>query len=472
MRIFKRSFLFLFIALICTQSFAQTKQPNVVFILIDDLGYGDLATYGNRIIKTPNIDKLAKQGMKFTQFYSASPLCSPSRAAFLTGRTPFRTGIKSWIPEGQGIYLHKEEKTLANILKDNGYQTFIAGKWHLNAGLNLTEYTQPTDAGFDKWMALHAFPIPNSRNTTNFFDNGKPIGEIKGFAGDYAVNKAIEYLDERDKSKPFFLFLPLVEVHSVLASPDKFLKQYIKYSNQSNPQPLVNTKEGVDPTGFIARGPGEYYAGVSYMDYVVGRLLNYLKKMGLDDNTIVFFASDNGPVTDQWRNSYELGLYGSTGGLRGRKADLYEGGIRVPAIIRYPNNVKAGTVSDIPLHGYDLLPTVLSLLNIPIPDDRIIDGQDFSAVLKNQNMNRNKPLFWAYETRFAQSPEGFVYAARESDWKIITDKAVDKALLYNLKTDLYETTDVSKKNPEVTARLKKYIMEMKTSIETDPLRPR
>jgi arylsulfatase A-like enzyme len=471
MKVSKVIFALFLVALSCWYTFAQTVRPNVVFILIDDLGYGDLESYGNRFVKTPNLDNFAKQGIRFTQFYSASPLCSPSRAAFLTGRAPYRTGIKSWIPEGENIYLHKQEKTLASILKENGYQTFLSGKWHLNPGLHLANYPQPSDAGFDKWMALHAFPIPNSKHTTNFYDNGKAVGEIDGFAGDFAIDKAIEYLNARDKNKPFLLFLPLVEVHGVIASPDRFLKQYSKYTYQTNFKPFNNTNEGVDYGGFTARGPGEYYAQVAYMDFVVGRMLNYLKKSGLDENTIVFFASDNGPVTDQWRYSYELNLYGSAGGLRGRKADLYEGGIRVPAMIRYPSHVKAGTVSDVPLHGYDFMPTLLSMLNLPIPNDRVIDGQDFSTIFKNQPLKRSKPLFWAYETRFADTPEGFAYAAREGDWKIITDEAVEKAMLFNLKTDLYEVDDVSKKNPEVTEKLKAYIREMKKSIEQDPLRP-
>jgi len=459
-RTFKTILISFLIGLISIQTFAQTKRPNVVFILIDDLGYGDLANYANRVIKTPNLDEFAKQGMKFTQFYSASPLCSPSRAAFLTGRTPFRTGIKSWIPENEDVYLHKQEKTLANILKENGYQNFIVGKWHLNSGLNTTN-PQPTDAGFDKWVALHAFPIPNTKNTNNFYDNGKAVGPIKGFAGEYVVDKAVEYLNNRDKNKPFFLYLPMIEVHGAIASPDIFLKQYSSYTYG-----IVNL-ENVKP-----RGPGEYYAHVSFMDHQIGLFLKKLKSMGLEENTIVIFTSDNGPVTDQWRYAYELNLYGSTGGLRGRKADLYEGGIRVPAMIRYPGYVKAGTESDEPLHGYDLLPTICNLLNIPIPSDRAIDGQDFSPILRNQPMKRNKPLFWAYETRFADDPEGFVYAARDGDWKIITDEAVEKAMLFNLKTDLYEVEDVSKNNPEVTVRLKAYIKEMKKSIKDDPLRPK
>ena len=206
MRTFKLILCSLLMSLTATPILAQTTRPNVVFILIDDLGYGDLATYGNRSIKTPNLDNFARQGMKFTQFYSASPLCSPSRAAFLTGRTP----------------------------------------------------------------------LTNSNNGILDLENVKP------------------------------------------------------------------------------RGPGEYYAHVAFMDHQVGLFLNQLKRMGLEENTIVMFASDNGPVTDQWRYAYELNLYGSTGGLRGRKADLYEGGIRVPAMSRYPGQINAGTTSATPLRGANL----------------------------------------------------------------------------------------------------------------------
>lgn len=469
-----RNILLVFLAvLLSLQTLAQPKRPNVVFILIDDLGYGDLATYGNRVIKTPNIDNFAKQSMKFTQFYSASPLCSPSRAAFLTGRTPFRTGIKSWIPEGENVYLHKQELTLASLLKQHGYQNFIVGKWHLNAGLNSPSYPQPSDHGFDKWVALHAFPIPNTKHTNNFYDNGKPVGAIKGFAGEYVYEKAVEYLNNRDKNKPFFLYLPMVEIHGAIASPDSFLQRYSQYTYGNNVLPFSNSNGGlIDLANVKPRGPGEYYAHVSFMDHQVGLILKALKQMGLEENTIVVFASDNGPVTDQWRYNYELNLYGNTGGLRGRKADLYEGGIRVPAMIRYPGHIPAGTTSDEPLHGYDLFPTICSLLNIPIPSDRVIDGQDFSPLLKKQPLQRNKPLFWAYETRFADDPEGFVYAARDGNWKLITDEAVEKTLLFNLQSDLYEVEDVSSKNPEVVAKLKAYIREMKKSIEADPLRPK
>jgi len=227
---------------ISTHLFAQNTQPNIVFILADDLGYGDLAAYGHRHIKTPHLDKLADEGIKFTNFYSPSPLCSPARAGFLTGRTPYRTGIQSWIPQEEDIYLHPEEKTIATLLKAQGYQTFLAGKWHLNGGLADQKHTQPDKHGFDKWLALHAFALPTHKNPNNFYEDGKAMGEMEGFSAQIAVDKSIDYLRHRDKDKPFFLYLPMAEVE-------------IDLKNLKN------------------RGPGEYFANVTYMDHQIGRLL-------------------------------------------------------------------------------------------------------------------------------------------------------------------------------------------------------
>jgi arylsulfatase A-like enzyme len=440
---------------------AQVEKPNVVFILIDDLGYGDLANYGHQYAKTPNIDKLAKQGVKFTNFYSPSPLCSPSRASMLTGRTPFRLGIQSWIPEGENVYLRQEEVTMSNILKDNGYQCFLSGKWHLNGGLSETKHAQPKDAGFDKWMALHAFAIPNHKDPTNFYEDGKPLGKTEGYSGTIVVDKALEYLNKRDKTKPFFLYLPMNEVHGEIASPEKFLKMYKKH-----------TREEIDLVNLKDNGPGEYYANITFMDDEIGRVLKYLDKNDLAKNTIVIFTSDNGPVTSQWRKHWEVNLNGSTGGFRGRKADLYEGGIRVPAIMRFPAQIKPGLVCDEPVHGYDFFPTLFSMLKMPIPQDRIIDGTDISPLLTKKPFVRDKPLFWAFELRPADDPEGYFYAARDGDWKIITDFDVKKVKLFNLKKDRFEVHEVSKANPQVTEKLKAYIVQMKQSIENDPLRPK
>ena len=437
-----------FISLFISFSFyskltAQSSPINVVFILADDLGYGDLACYGHRHIKTPNLDKLAQEGIKLTNFYSPSPLCSPSRAGFLTGRTPYRTGIQSWIPEGKDIYLHQQETTLATILKQNGYQTFLSGKWHLNGGLHDQNHPQPQQHGFDKWLALHAFALPTHKNPNNFFEDGKAMGEMEGFSAEIAVNKAMEYLDNRDTNKPFFLFLPMAEVHSEIASPDDFNAQYSEFTDGI-----------IDLKNLKNRGPGEYYANVTYMDFQIGRLLDKLDNLKLNENTIVIFTSDNGPVTSDWRRWWEVNMYGETGGLRGRKADLYDGGLRVPCIIRYPKHIVPKTLSDQPAHGYDILPTICGLLDIPIPNDRTIDGIDISPIFDNQMLNRKDPLFWAFQTRSGDAPEGYLYAVRDGKWKMMTDKKVERTLLYNLETDPYETRELSRKHPNIVHKLK------------------
>ena len=449
-----------FISLFSNQLLAQATRPNVVFILADDLGYGDLASYGHRHIQTPNLDKLADEGIKLTNFYSPSPLCSPSRAGFLTGRTPYRTGIQSWIPEGKDIYLHQQERTIATILKEQNYQTFLAGKWHLNGGLHDLKHAQPNDHGFDKWLALHAFALPNHKNPDNFFEDGKALGEVEGFSAQIAVDKAIDYIEGRDERKPFFLFLPMAEVHSEIASPDEYNAKYSAFTDGE-----------IDLDNLVDRGPGEYYANVTYMDAQIGRLLEKLNDLNLTENTIVIFTSDNGPVTNDWRRWWEVNMYGETGGLRGRKADLYEGGLRVPCIIRYPNHIVPGSLSDEPTHGYDILPTICSLLDIPAATDRAIDGVDMSPIFDNQSLERKEPLFWAFQTRAGDAPEGYLYAVRDGKWKMMSDEKVEKRLLYNLETDPYETKELSQKYPKVVENLTTFIRKQKAAIANDPLRP-
>ena len=453
-------YLFFCWCICCSLLHSQDARPNLVFILADDLGYGDLTSYGHPYIQTPNLDQLAKEGMHFTNFYSPSPLCSPARASILTGRTPYRTDIKSWIPEGQDIYLHREEKTIATLVKEAGYQTFLAGKWHLNGGLSDSMHAQPQDHGFDKWMALHAFPLPTHKNPNNFYEDGKPLGELKGFSADLVIDKSIEYLDTREKDKPFFLYVPMAEPHSEIASPDAFNARFSSF-----------TKGPIDLENLADRGPGEYYANITYMDDQIGRLLRYLDENNLRENTIVVFTSDNGPVTNDWRHWWEVNMYGSTGGLRGRKADLYEGGIRVPCMIRYPGLVAAGSQNEMPMHGFDFLPTFCSMLDIPLPDDRAIDGEDFSRIFSGQAFKRTKPLFWGFETRAVENPGGYDYAVRVGDWKVITDYDLKKVLLYNLKEDPYEVKELSKKYPEKVAELMALVKAKKTSIANDPLRP-
>ena len=373
---------------------------------------------------------------------------------------PFRTGIKSWIPEGQNIYLRKEETTIAALLKQNGYQTCLSGKWHLNGGLDDTNHSQPQDHGFDHWLANHAFAIPNHKNPENFYRNGKALGPLKGFSAQIVVDEALGWIEDRDQSRPFFVYLSFNEPHSEIASPDDFNEMYSDY-----------TEGEIDLENLSNRGPGEYYANITHLDYQVGRFLDRMVELDLVDNTLVIFTSDNGPVTTEWRYPWEVNMYGSTGGLRGRKADLFEGGIRVPCIIKYPGLVSPGTESTIPLHGYDLLPTICGLVGIDLPQASILDGVDFSPIFSGGSINRSNPLFWAYETRAYDDPAGYYFAARDGDWKFITDKDVKKTLLYNLKDDPYELKELSAEHPGRIEKMKGFVSRMYKSIQEDPMRP-
>ena len=438
----------------------KAQSPNVLFILTDDLGYGDLQCYGQRDIETPNIDALANQGLKLNHFYAPAPLCSPSRASMLTGRTPFRTGIKSWIPENDNIYLTAKELSMASLLKSQGYHTFFAGKWHLNGGLENEQHPQPQDHGFDYWMGSHNFALPTHKDPVNFYRNGLPIGPLKGFAADLVVDEAIGWMDSISRDQPFFMYISLHEPHSEIASPDSFNNHYKQF-----------TKGSIDLQNLKDRGPGEYYANISHLDFQVGRLLAAIDAFGLTSNTLVVFTSDNGPVTNQWRYWWEVNMYGDTGGLRGRKADLFEGGIRVPCIIRLPGIIEAGTESDVPLIGYDLLPTIAGMVQYDLPKDRIFDGVDFSPLFRNQPVIRENPLFWAFHTRKFDDPAGYLYAARKDAWKLIIDEQLQNPLLYNLKEDPYEVRDKSTNHPEIVNELKAFIEKMANSIAKDPLRP-
>jgi len=443
---------------------ARPRPPNILLIVADDLGYGDLGSYGHHTLKTPALDRLAREGLRFTSYYAASPLCSPSRAAMLTGRTPFRTGIESWIPEGTAVQLGPRELTLAALLKGRGYETYLAGKWHLNGGLDVKGHTQPRDHGFDHALAFHAFAIPSHRNPENFFLDGKPLGRLEGYAAQIVVDQAASWLEARSREAPFFLYLAFAEPHGTIASPEFFTDLYSALT-RGRPEPFANG--GTIPANLAARGPGEYYANVTHMDFQIGRLLERLDRLGLRDDTIVVFTSDNGPVTEDWRHWYEVNLYGSTGGLRGRKADLYDGGIRVPAIVRWPGHVAPGTETAAPVIGYDLLPTLVALAGASVPADRPIDGEDVSALLRGEAFRRQRPLFWEFE-----DDQGFHYALRDGDWKLITDRAFERRRLYDLARDRFEVEDQTAQQPAVATALLERLKGLARGVAADPLRPR
>ena len=456
--------LFAFAAGVSTVS--AEPPPNILLIYVDDLGYGDLASYGHHTVKTPVLDELARQGMRLTSYYAPAPLCSPSRAGLLTGRTPKRTGVETWIPAGADVELGTNEISLATLLKARGYQTFLSGKWHLNGGPGKTGHLQPDDHGFDHWLALHGWPVPNQRDPVNFYRDGTALGKIEGFTGEIVVDQAISWLESRDTDSPFFLYLAMIEVHSLIASPDEYNRRYSDFT-RGVPEPFENTLSAdlPPPTNLEARGPGEYWANVSYMDAQIGRMLDHLETSGLAEQTLVVFTSDNGPVTPDWRHWWEVNLYGDTGGLRGRKADLYEGGIRVPAIVRWPGRVPAGSVSDLPVYGLDWLPTLATLAGADTPADRTIDGEDVSALLLGESFARDKPLYWEFP-----DDNGYRYALRQGDWKILADESLETVHLYDLGTDRFEMQDQAHHRPEILAELLAELRSIRDSVANDPLR--
>ena len=458
---------------------ADAKHPNLVIILADDLGYGDLGAYGHQIVKTPNIDKLAQEGVKFTDYYAPAPLCSPSRAGLLTGRMPFRTGIRSWIPEGKNVALGRNELTIANLLKQQGYDTAIMGKLHLNAGGDRTDQPQAKDMGFDYRLVNTAGFVSDSTldnakerprygmvYPTGFTRNEKPIGRAKTFSGELVSSEVVNWLDKKKDNNPFFLYVAFTEVHSPLASPKKYLDMYAPYiSAYAKQHPDLFYGDWADKPW---RGAGEYYANISYMDAQVGKVLDKIKAMGEEDNTIVIFTSDNGPVTREARKVYELNLAGETDGLRGRKDNLWEGGIRVPAIIKYGHHIPQGMVSETPMSGLDWMPTLAQMMNFPLPKDRTYDGQSIVPVLEKQAFKREKPLIFGIDMPFQDDPTD-EWAIRDGDWKMIIDREGKAKYLYNLKQDRAETLNQIGKQPEIEQRMFAKFLKYKNDIDNDSL---
>ena len=353
-----------------TTASAQAARPNVLVILCDDLGYGDLGCYGHPLIRTPNLDKLAGQGVRFTQCYASAPVCSPSRAGLLTGRTPSRAGIYTWIDPNNPMHLPAGEVTLATLLRQVGYRTAHVGKWHLNGMFNSPKQPQPGDHGFQHWFSTQNNAIPSHENPKNFVRNGQPVGPTHGFSCQLVADEAIAWLKKgRASPDPFFLFVCFHEPHEPVASPADLVASYPKARNENEAQ---------------------YFANVTNMDQAVGRLLATLDELGVADDTIVFFTSDNGPETlNRYKGARRS--YGVVGRLRGRKLWLYEGGIRVPGILRWSGKAPPGKTSDEPLWHLDLLPTLCRVTGAKVPTDRPIDGANFLPASRARRSNGRRP---------------------------------------------------------------------------------
>lgn len=438
----KRGYFALLSLLLSAAAFAaEPARPNVVIFLADDLGYGDLACYGNQIIKTPNLDEFATQGLRLTQCYAGCPVCSPSRSAILTGRTPYRNGVFTWIPAGSEIHLRTSEITLPKLLKQAGYTTCHVGKWHLNGKFNSPEQPQPNDHGYDWWLATQNNAAPNHKNPTNFARNGKALGTMEGFSGQLVVNEAIHWLKkERDASKPFFLSVCTHETHLPIETAPKFRRLYPDFEQNDADR-------------------AQHHGNVSQLDHVFGTLMNALDDLKLTRNTMVFFTADNGPEG----NGLKGRTRGSTGGLRGRKRDVYEGGIRVAGMIRWPGHIAKGSTSDQPVIGSDLFPTALAVAGVEPPKDRVIDGTSLMPLFEGKKIERKVPMYWRYH----DARGGPKIAMRVGDWKILTNLEWSNFEMYNLKDDPKETNNLATKESQKFAEMKAAFVKLNAEIEKE-----
>jgi arylsulfatase A len=371
--------------LACEPAFEAQRPPNVILILADDLGYNDLSRYRPLAdsqadtlpqAQTPQLDQLGGEGMTFTQFYAGAAVCSPSRAALLTGRNCTRAGIYNWIPPNQPMHLRSEEVTLAEMLKPLGYQTGHFGKWHLTAeGMG---QPLPNDQGFDYSFFAYNNANPSHKDPENYFRNGEPVGQLEGYACQLVMDEALAWLERRVPTEPFYLNVWFNEPHVKLAAPDSLTARH-----DFKPQ---------------------YYGAIENLDLAVGRLLRYLEEQGLAGETLVVFTSDNG--------SQEL--Y-SNDPLRGEKCLNFEGGLRVPLMVRWPGRIPAGVISDQPGGFPDVLPTLASLTGAALPADRKLDGTDLSPVWRGEQeaLTQRSPIFFY---RYFHDP---ILMLREGDWVLL-----------------------------------------------------
>lgn len=437
---------------------AADERPNIVVILCDDLGYGDLECYGHPHIKTPHLNALAAGGIRFTDFYSAAPVCSPSRVGLLTGRSPNRAGVYDWIPAArkptpdrrEQVHMRKSEVTIARLLKQAGYQTCMAGKWHCNSEFNNDKQPQPGDFGFDHWLATQNNAAPSHQNPTNYVRNGVPVGLIESFSCQIAVDEALRWLDQIDREAPYFLFLPFHEPHEPVASPPHLVEQYASVA-QSHDQ-------------------AQYFANVANIDHAVGRLVSGLDQRQLRDNTLIVFTSDNGPETlKRYRGAHRS--YGQPGPLRGMKLHTTEAGFRVAGIMNWQRRIRPAQTVSTPVSSLDFLPTFCRLANVDPPADVRLDGTVFLSAIEGRPLERDKPLVWAYFNALNDAR----VAMRDGRWKVLAklngggvaklqnittnslplvrDATLTDIEIYDLSTDVHEDKNLALTRPELKQQL-------------------
>lgn len=420
------------------------QPPNIIFIFADDWGYGDLGIHGSTFCKTPNLDKMAAEGIDFQNFSVVNPVCSPSRVGLMTGQYPARESVhghfadvESHIRRNMPDWLNPEAPLLPRMLKEAGYATAHFGKWHLS-NTHVKDGPSPLDYGYDEYGA---FNLPRYLHQMHV---------------DSTLYRTIDFA-KRHKDQPFFVNAWIHATHT----------------------PHYPKKEYMDEFSHLSEQQQVYAAVVAEYDARIGKLFETLKRLGIDDNTLVIFSSDNGPEftglnkdTDDNSTGPGLGTYysvGETNGLRGEKRSLFAGGVRVPFIVRWPGKVKAGIVDKTTeLTTVDMLPTFIELANGKLPKDYQPDGVSIVKALKGDVFERDKPIYWDW--RFSNNRTDFWPSAgiQDGNWKLLTNSQLGRTELYNINSDWHEITDVANEHPEKVTDL---LNKLKVFQKTLPISP-
>ncbi len=439
---------------------AQKKQPNIIFILTDDLGWGELNTYASTFNETPHLNKMVKEGTRFTQAYAAAPNCSPTRASFVTGQFPARVGITDYLPEGTKTKRWLDPAkfmTINEALSKAGYHTGIVGKWHLD-----THYTNhkggPAAHGFNEVIGSETEYIADG---DYFFPYDKISTFNTGGKTEYLTDRqskeATDFI-KRNQSKPFFLYLSYYSVHTMLDAPEQLVNKY---------KMKFDAKYGVGMSEKLYGAHNKKHAGphkdnpylaamLESIDNGVGDILNTLKKTGLDKNTLVVFFSDNGGA----------GKFSNNGPFRDGKMSLYEGGIREPLVMRWPGQINAGKVEHTPVSSIDFYPTFLSVAGSQPEKNYILDGKNIMPLFRGGKIDRDE-LYWHYPSETAKLNDKMATVIRKGDYKLIEFYNNPRLELYNLKNDPGETKDLSKAQTVKTQELKSLLDQWKINVKAE-----
>ncbi len=431
------------------------QKPNVIYILADDLGYGDLSCYGQKLFSTPNIDRLANEGIQFFQHYAGTTVCAPSRSALMTGQHTGHTPIRgNKTATGNRTYLRDTVVTIAEVMKEAGYATGAFGKWGLG---EVGTEGDPNRQGFDEFYGFNSQGLAHSYYPDFLWHNDQQVILERNHPDkkvDYAptlIHEQVLNFIDKHKDTTFFIYYPTIIPHAELVAPETYMEKFRgKLLPEKSYDAGVNYGDPRYKTGGYEKQPeghAAFAAMITLLDDQVGEILDRLKEYGLDNNTIVIFTSDNGPHLE---GGADPDFFNSNGPYRGYKRDLYEGGIREPMLVRWPDRITAGSKTEHISAFWDIMPTLAEIVQVNTPEH--IDGISFLPTLTgNGAQQEHDYLYWEFHER------GGRQAVRKGKWKYVVHNAMDMkkrtAELYDLNTDSGETNDIAGNHPEVVAEL-------------------